>query len=124
MAALAIFAEKEETAGDAGVGEELVGQLDDAVDEALFDEGLAGVLFGDKPWGKKETTHNEIGSIPLDGQIHWHLTDAEIKDKFVWMSSNRLDQNQAQAVMDAVWSLETHADMVGFMEMLHSMCND
>ena len=52
------------------------------------------------------------------------LSDAEINDKFMWMSSNRLDPDQARAVMDAVWSLETCAELASFMEMLHTMCGD
>jgi 2-methylcitrate dehydratase PrpD len=58
------------------------------------------------------------------GDDNFPLSDAEIKEKFIWMSSNRLDPNQAHMVMDAVWTLETHADMAGIMEMLLVMCGD
>jgi len=56
------------------------------------------------------------------GDDNFPLSDAEIKEKFVWMSSNRLDPDQARIVMDEVWSLETRADMAGFVEMLQTMC--
>ena len=53
---------------------------------------------------------------------NYPLSDAKIKEKFVWMSSKRLDPDQARIVMDEVWSLESRRDMAGFMERLHAMC--
>jgi 2-methylcitrate dehydratase PrpD len=50
------------------------------------------------------------------------LTDAEIQDKFVWMSKNRLNPDQARGVIDEVWSLEAISDMAGFTERLNTMC--
>jgi 2-methylcitrate dehydratase PrpD len=52
------------------------------------------------------------------------LTDAEIQDKFVWMSKNRLNPDQARVVTDEVWTLENISNMAGFVEMLHAMCGN
>lgn len=52
------------------------------------------------------------------GDHNLPLSDEELTDKFIWMSSNQLDSNQARLVVDQVWSLETRADMAGFVEMI------
>jgi len=56
------------------------------------------------------------------GDDNFPLSDAEIEEKFVWMSSSRLAPNQARRVVDGVWLLETCADMNGFVDMLQTMC--
>jgi hypothetical protein len=70
---------------------------------------------------KTGATFNAM-SGKVKGDYGFPLTDGELENKFVWMSSNRLDPGQARAAMDAIWSLETRANMSGFVEMLQTMC--
>lgn len=57
----------------------------------------------------------------VKGDEDFPLSDEEIKDKFVWLSRNRLNQEQAQTVIDDVWSLESHTDVSDFMAALHNI---
>jgi len=94
------------------------------VPEPAFDKGYPATLKARVQVALNTGTTVSAMGGRIRGDDNFPLSDAEIKEKFVWMSSNRLDPDQARAVMDAVWTLETHADMAGIMEMLFVLCGD
>jgi 2-methylcitrate dehydratase PrpD len=57
----------------------------------------------------------------VKGDEDFPLSDEEIKNKFVWLSRNRLNQKQAQAVINDVWSLESHTNVSDFMASIHTI---
>jgi 2-methylcitrate dehydratase PrpD len=90
--------------------------------EPEFDKGYPEKLKTQVPvtLNTGETFRAMRGKIR--GDDNFPLSDRELRDKFSWMSSNRLDRKHARVIVDEVWSLETHTDMTGFVEMLHTMC--
>lgn len=57
----------------------------------------------------------------VKGDDDYPLTDEEIKEKFVWLSRNRLNQNLARAVINDVWALESRTGIGDFMASIHAL---
>lgn len=57
----------------------------------------------------------------VKGDEDFPLSDDEIKDKFIWLSRNRLSRKQALVLIDDVWSMASLRRIGDFMSSLHAM---
>jgi len=51
------------------------------------------------------------------GSVKHPLSDAEIEEKFLSLSSARLNPSQAQTLIDAIWQIETMPNVAALMQM-------
>ena len=62
-------------------------------------------------------------SKKVKGDVDFPLSDREIKNKFTWLSRNRLDKGQAQSIIDDIWSLEKQPDINQLLASFQAMTN-
>ncbi len=60
-------------------------------------------------------------SHKVKGDDNYPLTDEEIREKFVRLSRNHLNQNLARTVISDVWALESRAAIGDFMASIHDL---
>ncbi len=89
--------------------------------EPEFDKAYPGMIQSEVHITTRAGATFFARSRKVKGDEDHPLSDEEIKEKFVWLSHNRLDRKQAQTVIDEVWSMESHSSMYDFMTSLHGM---
>ena len=89
--------------------------------EPEFDKAYPGMIQSEVHITTRAGATLFARSRKVKGDEDHPLSDEEIKEKFVWLSHNRLDRKQAQTVIDEVWSMESHSSMYDFMTSLHAM---
>jgi len=92
--------------------------------EPEFDRFYPNLLKNEVQVSLKTGESYRAESGKIKGDYNFPMTDAEIKEKFTWMTANRLSLGQAAIISNNVWSMDADTDMLEFMTSLHSMCEN
>ncbi|WP_457553660.1 MmgE/PrpD family protein [Desulfobacula sp.] len=76
-----------------------------------FDKFFPGLIKNQVRVTTKQGNRFSAQSQKVKGDENFPLSDREIKNKFTWLSRNRLEKGQAQSIIDDIWSLEEQPDI-------------
>ena len=86
-----------------------------------FDKFFPGLIRNEVQITTKKGIHFSRQSQKVKGDENFPLSDTEIKNKFVWLTRNRLDQSQIQTIFNDIESLEKQTNILKLINSFQSM---